>query len=87
MLVEEPEVEPGTVEPGTELEVGRTVEEVDDPGTELEVAEVVGTVAVVAMVFDVLGIVDDGVIDGVAVEAVDETCGVVVLPKHWADRG
>ena len=66
MLVPEPEVEPGI-----ELEVGGTVEEVEDPGTELEVAEVVGTV-------DVLGDVDDGVIDGDA---------VVVLPKHCADRG
>ena len=71
MLVPEPEVEPGI-----ELEVDGTVEEVEDPGTELEV----GTV-------DVLGDVDDGVIDGDAVVAVDETWGVVVLPKHCADRG
>ena len=59
----------------------------EDPGTELEVAEVDGTVVVVAMVFDALGDVDDGVIDGSAVVAVDETWGVVVLPKHCADRG
>ena len=82
MLVPEPEVEPGI-----ELEIGGTVEGVEDPGTELEVAEVDRTVVVVAMVFDVLGDVDDGVIDGNAVVAVDETWGVVVLPKHCADRG
>ena len=57
MLVPEPEVEPGI-----ELEVGGTVEEVEDPGTELEVAEVVGTVVVVAIMFDVLGDVDDAVV-------------------------
>ena len=70
-----------------ELEVDSTVEEVEDPGIELEVAGVVGTAVVVAMVFDVLGIVDDNDIDGVAVVAVDETGGIVVLPKHWADKG
>ena len=73
MLVTEPEVDPGI-----ELEVGGIVEEMEDAGTELEVTEVFGTVVGVAMVFDVLGGVDDGVIDGVA---------VVVLPKHCADRG
>lgn len=82
MLVPEPEVEPGI-----ELEVGGTVEEVEDPGTELEVAEVCGTFVVVAMVFDVLGDVDGGIVDGDAVVAVDEVWGVVVLPKHCADRG
>ena len=82
MLVTEPEVDPGI-----ELEVGGIIEEVEDAGTELEVAEVFGTVVGVAMMFDVLGGVDDGVIDGVAVVVVDETWGVVVLPKHCADRG
>ena len=77
VLVPEPEVEPGI-----ELEVGGTVEEVADPGTELGIT---GTFVVVATVFDVLGGVIDGVIDGVAVVAVDE--GAVVLPKHPADRG
>ena len=77
MLVPEPEVEPGI-----ELEVGGTVEEVADPGTELGIT---GTFVVVATVFDVLGGVTDGVIDGVAVVVVDE--GAVVLPKHPADRG
>ena len=79
VLVPEPEVEPGI-----ELEVGGTIEEVADPGTELEVA---GAVVVVATGFDVLGGVIDGVIDGAAVVAVDEVCGAVVLPKHPADRG
>ena len=64
-----------------EPEVGGTVEEVEDPGTELEGAEVVGTVVVVAMMFDILGDVDDAVV------AVDEVWGVEVLPKHCADRG
>ena len=82
MLVPEPEVEPEI-----ELEVGGTVEEVENPGTEFEFAEVVGTVVVVATVFDVIGDVEDGVIDGDAVVAVDETWEVVVLPKHCADKG